>query len=144
MKLEHWIIVAFIALCAGMTGVFLSGHLNNARPSNSAAGLHDMVHHDLNLSKDQEVKLEVTEERFAIHKSQLEARLKGANRALAEAISADKTNSPRVQAAIEEFHQAMGELQKLTIEHVFEMRALLTEEQAAVFDAEVVRALTED
>ena len=37
----------------------------------------------------------------------------------------------------------MGELQKVTIEHVFEMREILTEEQAIVFDAEVVRALTE-
>jgi len=144
MKLEHWIIVAFIALCAGVTGVFLAGPLNDARPPGSAAGLHDLVHHDLNLSKDQTVNLEVIEDRFANHKSELEARLRRANRALAEAISADKTNSPRVQAAIEAFHQAMGELQKLTIEHVFEMRELLTEEQAAVFDAEVVRALTED
>ena len=37
----------------------------------------------------------------------------------------------------------MGELQKLTIEHVFEMREILDEEQAKAFDKEIVRALKE-
>ena len=69
--------------------------------------------------------------------------MRAANLALADAIETDKANSPAVQAAIDDFHEAMGELQKLTIEHVFEMREILDEEQAKAFDKEIVRALKE-
>ncbi|HBL93800.1 MAG TPA: heavy metal resistance protein [Hyphomonas sp.] len=143
MKLEHWIIVVFLALCAGMVGVFAAGSWSASHPPKTASTLHDLVHHDLELTDEQNAALEVIERRFATRKAELEADLRQANRALAEAMEADKTYSPAVQAAIDEFHTAMGELQKVTIEHVFEMREILTEEQAIVFDAEVVRALTE-
>ena len=92
---------------------------------------------------DQKAELEQIEHRFAARKAELEQKLRAANLALAGAMEADKSYSPAVQAAIDDFHTAMGELQKVTIEHVFEMREILTEEQAIVFDAEVVRALTE-
>ena len=143
MKLEHWIIVVFVALCAGMAGVFVAGNWSLTHPIETASGLHELVHRDLNLSADQEAKLEQIEHRFAARRAELEQTLRAANLALAEAMEADKSYSPAVQAAIDEFHTAMGELQKVTIEHVFEMREILTEEQAVIFDAEVVRALTE-
>ena len=139
MKLEHWIIVVFLALCAGMTGVFVAGNWSVTHPVETASGLHELVH----LSADQEAELELIEHRFAARKAELEQKLRAANLALAGAMEADKFYSPAVQAAIDDFHTAMGELQKVTIEHVFEMREILTEEQAIVFDAEVVRALTE-
>ena len=143
MKLEHWIVVVFLALCAGMTGVFIAGSWSATHPVETPSGLHELVHHDLDLSAEQEAELELIEHRFAARKAELEQKLRAANLALAEAMEADKSYSPAVQAAIDEFHTAMGELQKVTIEHVFEMREILTEEQAIVFDAEVVRALTE-
>ena len=143
MKLEHWIIVVFVALCAGMTGVFVAGNWAVTHPVEAASGLHELVHHDLDLSADQEAEFELIEHRFAARKAELEQKLRAANLALAGAMEADKSYSPAVQAAINDFHTAMGELQKVTIEHVFEMREILTEEQAIVFDAEVVRALTE-
>jgi len=143
MKLEHWIIVVFLALCAGMTGVFVAGNWSVTHPVETASGLHELVQHDLDLSADQEAELELIEHRFAARKAELEQKLRAANLALAGAMEADKSYSPAVQAAIDDFHTAMGELQKVTIEHVFEMREILTEEQAIVFDAEVVRALTE-
>ncbi|HAE28403.1 MULTISPECIES: Spy/CpxP family protein refolding chaperone [Hyphomonas] len=143
MRLEHWIIVAFVALCAGMTGVFLAGNWSPAPEVQRASGLHDLIHKDLELSDAQEQRLEVVERKFAARKKELEARLRAANLALADAIETDKANSPAVQAAIDDFHEAMGELQKLTIEHVFEMREILDEEQAKAFDKEIVRALKE-
>ena len=143
MRLEHWIIVAFVALCAGMTGVFLAGNWSPAPEVPGASGLHDLIHKDLELSDAQEQRLEVVERKFAARKKELEARLRAANLALADAIETDKANSPAVQAAIDDFHEAMGELQKLTIEHVFEMREILDEEQAKAFDKEIVRALKE-
>ena len=38
----------------------------------------------------------------------------------------------------------MGALQKATVAHVFDMRAVLTPEQAKAFDAEVIAALTQE
>ena len=45
-------------------------------------------------------------------------------------------------AAVDATHHAMGELQKATLEHVFEMRAILRPEQQARFDAAVDETLT--
>ncbi len=47
-------------------------------------------------------------------------------------------------AAIDQSHVAMGALQKETLEHLFEMRAVLDPEQAKRFDSTVVKALTAD
>lgn len=143
MKLEHWVVVGFVALCAALTGVFAVGTWNKSYPDRSAASLHTIVHHELDLIPEQEQELERIEDQFAGRKAELEQRLRAANVALAEAIDRDKEYSEGVQAAIDEFHEAMGELQKMTIEHVFEMRSILTEEQTETFDAEVVRALTD-
>ena len=45
---------------------------------------------------------------------------------------------------MDHFHVAMGDLQKATIAHVFEMRSVLTPAQAEVFDVAVVDALRAD
>jgi|GEM_PF-3594400 len=66
------------------------------------------------------------------------------NRELAQAIAASQGDSPEVRAAVDHFHDAMGALQKATIAHVFEMRAVLTPEQARVFDREIAGALTQE
>ena len=72
----------------------------------------------------------------------LEAEVRAANRELAAAIASSGGDTPEVQAAVDHFHVAMGDLQKATIAHVFEMRAVLNPEQARVFDAAVVSALS--
>ncbi len=88
MRLEHWIIVAFVALCAGMTGVFLAGNWSPAPEVQRASGLHDLIHKDLELSDAQEQRLEVVERKFAARKKELEARLRAANLALATLLQA--------------------------------------------------------
>ena len=50
---------------------------------------------------------------------------------------------PQVAAAVDSSHKAMGELQKVTLEQIFAMRRVLRPDQAARFDATVVKALTE-
>ena len=85
MKLEHWIIVVFLALCAGMTGVFVAGNWSVTHPVETASGLHELVHHDLDLSADQGAELELIEHRFAAKKAELEQKLRAANLALAGA-----------------------------------------------------------
>lgn len=106
--------------------------------------LHSVVHDKLDLSEDQDRRLDAVEARFAARRPALEAEVRAANRELAAAIAASEGDTPQVQAAIDHFHVAMGELQKATIAHVFEMRAVLTPAQAEVFDAAVVNALRHD
>ncbi len=103
--------------------------------------LHSVVHEQLDLSADQDRRLDAIEARFAARRSALEAEVRAANRELAVAIAASDGDSPRVQAAVDRFHAAMGDLQKATISHVLEMRAVLTPAQAEVFDEAVVEAL---
>ena len=55
--------------------------------------------------------------------------IRRANKELAEAIKQDQADSPRVSAVVERIHHAQAELQKATIEHVFEMKGVLTPEQ---------------
>ena len=106
--------------------------------------LHSVVHKQLDLSAEQDRRLDVIEARFAARRPALEAEVRAANRELAAAIAASDGDTPQVQAAVDHFHAAMGDLQKATITHVFEMRSVLTPAQAEVFDAAVVDGLRDD
>lgn len=106
--------------------------------------LHSIVHQQLDLSAEQDRRLDAIEARFAARRPTLEAEVRAANRELAAAIAASDGDTPQVQAAVDHFHAAMGDLQKATITHVFEMRSVLTPAQAEVFDEAVVEALRDD
>lgn len=106
--------------------------------------LHEFVHDSLNLSAEQQRKLQALEREFSVTRSAREAELRLANAELAAAINAKHQYSPEVRTAIEHFHDVMGELQKETVIHVVHMRTILTPEQAAIFDRRVSEALTED
>lgn len=126
------------AAAAGFGGAWLYNRI--AAPP-AVESLHDRLHRTLELTAEQDRRLHVIEAAFAGEKQRLEAEMRAANRELAEAISAGKAYTPQVQAAVDHFHLAMGALQKATVEHVFEMRAILTPEQQIRFDAEVRAAL---
>jgi nickel and cobalt resistance protein CnrR len=136
-----WLNVALfaaVALLAGFGGAWL--HTATMVPT-SPPSLHDRLHQAIKLSPDQEAKLNVIETAFNAQKATLEADMASANAELAAAMAADKSYTANVQAAIDHFHHAMGELQKATVEHVFAMRAILTPDQALIFDAQVRSAL---
>ncbi len=57
------------------------------------------------------------------------AQIREANRELAEAIVSDRSDSERVKAAVDKIHRAQGQLQNAVLEHVFDMRPVLTPEQ---------------
>lgn len=107
------------------------------------SALHDIVHASLNLNADQKQRLDIIERTYADQRRAKEADIRAANRELAAAIQAGHQDSPQVEAAIDHIHMAMGALQKATVMHVFEMRAVLTPEQAKKFDAKVAAALTD-
>ena len=106
--------------------------------------LHEFMHDRLHLTAEQSRKLQIIERDFSITRSAREAELRLANAELAAAIEAKHKYSPEVRTAIEHFHDVMGELQKETIVHILHMRAILTPEQAAIFDKRVSEALTEE
>jgi Spy/CpxP family protein refolding chaperone len=105
--------------------------------------LHELVHEKLRLTADQKQRIEGLEREQAMRQQALQAEMRAANADLSRAIAQDHTYTPNVQAAVDRFHHAMGELQKETIEHMLAMRAVLTPEQASRFDQTIVQSLTE-
>ena len=60
---------------------------------------------------------------------------------LAEAIKEGGYFSPHVQEAVDKIHNAMGELQKLTLRHLADMQAILSEDQNKKLEEKVVEQL---
>lgn len=143
LSLKGLAVTALVAFLAGIAGVWVGmtgmHALHDGRP-----GLHDVVHQQLNLTHEQTTRIDTIESEFATRRRALEIEMHAANTELAAAIRDEHGYGPRVTAAIERFHHAMGELQSETIRHVFAMREVLTAEQQAIFDTTVVDALTSD
>lgn len=143
MKPWRWTVgIAVIAFLAGIAGALVGRALIPARTQSSE--LHDVLHHQLKLDADQEARIEAIERQFAVRRRALELELRAANARLADAIQAEHGNGPKVAAAVDSSHVAMGELQKATLAHIFAMRQILHPDQADKFDRAVVKALTAD
>ena len=136
-------VVAVIAFAAAVAGVWV-GRTFIQPQRQQGSELHEVLHHQLNLDAAQKAKLEELEQRFAVRRRALELELKSDNARLAEAIETEHGIGPRVTAAVDASHAAMGELQKETLAHIFAMRSLLRPDQAAAFDRAVVKSLTAD
>jgi hypothetical protein len=143
MKAKLLVLVAVVAFVAAVAGVFLGRHFF---PQPKAAGveLHDVLHSKLDLDDRQKAQIELLEQRFAVRRRALELELRADNARLAAAIETEHGNGPRVAAAVDQSHQAMGALQKETLGHIFAMRQILRPDQAKTFDQAVVHALTDD
>jgi nickel and cobalt resistance protein CnrR len=140
MRIILCVLAAFIA---AIGGVFV-GRALLPGPAQPGAELHDVLHHRLALDANQESRLKELEKRFAVERRALELELRADNARLAEAIEDEHGNGPRVAAAVDRSHAAMGELQKATLVHIFAMRQILRPDQTAQFDQAVVKALTDD
>ena len=134
-------LIAAATFLAAIAGVFI-GRLFAVPGRASETELHALLHNDVKLDAPQDAKIDALEERHAARKVALEHDMRAANVQLADAIKAEQGYGPKVTAAIEHSHHVMGQLQKETLEHLFAMRAVLTPEQAKMFDASVTRALT--
>lgn len=134
-----------VAILAAAVAVGASWAVRNLMAPDGQAGgeLHSFVHERLNLDAAQTAKVEALETQFAARRTALEAKLKAANGELAQAMASEHQYGPRVAAAVDHAHMAMGDLQKATLEHVFAMRALMRPDQAVRFDQAVGKALTE-
>lgn len=106
--------------------------------------LDTVLHHDLDLTVAQNQRIEALEKTFALDRARYEVEMRAANRQLAQALTQSHSDSPEVERAIQRFHIAMAELQVRTVRHVLAMRAVLTPEQARIFDQTVSKTLTSD
>lgn len=138
-------LIALIAFAAAVAGVYAARTFSEQpRKSESESELHAFLHNELKLDAIQEAKIEAIEARFAVRKKALELDMRAANARLAEAIEAEHGYGPKVTAEVDHVHHVMGEMQKSTLEHLFEMRAVMNPDQARRFDKTVVKALTAD
>ncbi|MBL8552879.1 MAG: periplasmic heavy metal sensor [Phenylobacterium sp.] len=132
-----------LSLVLGALGVW-GGAAYVKRQMQRPTPLHELVHEKLNLTADQKARLEGIERDHEVKRRALEAEMKAANAELARAFQQQHAYTPEVQAAIDRFHHAMGELQKETMVHTLAMRSVLTPQQTAKFDETVVQSLTQD
>jgi Spy/CpxP family protein refolding chaperone len=135
------LVTIVFAFLAGLGGVGLGKLLFEPKHPPS---LHELVHHQLQLTADQEGQIETLETNFAARRRALELEMRAANAELAAAMREEHEYGPRVTAAVERFHHAMGQLQSETLQHVFAMREVLTPEQRVRFDNIVASALTDE
>ena len=134
------VVLSALAAAAGAWG----GSQYVVQGMHHATSLHQTMHEKLDLTRDQDQRIDGLERDYAVRRHALEAEMRAANADLAKAIQAEHTYSPAVQQAIDRSHRAMSELQKQSILHVLAMRQVLTSQQTARFDDTVVKALTED
>ncbi|PHR62832.1 MAG: heavy metal resistance protein [Robiginitomaculum sp.] len=137
--MRNTIIVILISLMVGFCGVWMGTVWFVDREPQS--DLHSEIHRSLNLSKIQLQQIHQLEKGFSSQKETLEQKLKVANDSLSIAIQRDHMLSAGVDLAGNEYLQILGELQTATLNHIFQMRALLNEEQAEQFDQIVIRSL---
>jgi len=116
-----------VVLFAGMSS-WLMGHFWGSH-SHGDSRPHDAIHHQLGLTSEQEAKLVPMEDRHAEAVRQGKEAMRRASEELGRAILSDREDSPRVHEAVEKIHLAMGDLQKATLSHIFEMKEVLTPEQ---------------
>ena len=128
--------------CGAALGGVLIGRTWMAPPPPAESELHRVLHEDLRLDHAQQRQIEVIEQRYALRRQALELELRADNARLADAIEAEHGYGLQVATAVDASHHAMGELQKVTLEHIFAMRGVLRPDQAARFDEGVVKALT--
>lgn len=138
---SRYLLIAFVAFVAALAAVWLSQDL--IQPRQAPGGeLHAFMHDRLDLDAGQKVRIERLEADFTQRRKVLDMRLRQTNVELAAAMENEHQYGPRVADAIDRSHQAMGELQKATLSHVFAMRAVLRPDQAKRFDAAVGDMLT--
>ena len=142
MTLRRMLIAAVSVVALALVGAWI-GRMMKPEVHHSGAEMHALMHDGLDLDPAQERALDALERDFATKRAALETRLKADNARLAEAIAAEHEYGPRVSAAVDEIHMAMGDLQKATLEHIFAMRAILRADQQVKFDAAVAESLAQ-
>ena len=113
------------------------------RPQPRGISLHDWLHRQLDLTDEQRVALERIEADYAAEEKPIREAFAAANRELAALIGTEAAYTPDVASAVEKVHHLMGDLQKLSIEHLFAMTSVLDPRQREKLIHFAEMALTE-
>jgi Spy/CpxP family protein refolding chaperone len=141
IPLRAIVALVFLTLFAGALGGWL-GIVYGERVTHPRNGLDTVIHQELDLTVEQNHRIEALEMQFAARQKILQAEMRTANRELATALDSEHAYGPRAQAAVDRFHHAEEKLQVATIEHVLAMRAVLNADQSRKFDRAIYEALT--
>ncbi|MEI8294515.1 MAG: periplasmic heavy metal sensor [bacterium] len=132
-----------IAIISAASSV-LTLRMVNRDSAHAAQDYHEWVHQMLKMTPEQEQRSLTCERRYEETKRHLDEVIRLANRELAESILQDKSYSPRVEKSVAEIHDAMGQLQKATLEHIFELREFLDAAQYERLIELTVQGLSEN
>jgi hypothetical protein len=135
--------LAAIALISAASS-FLALRIVSRDSAQPAEDYHEWIHQKLNMTPEQERRSLTSERRYEETKRHLDEVIRLANRELAEGILKDKSYSPRVEKSVAEIHSAMGQLQKATLEHIFELREVLDAPQYERLIELTVQGLSEN
>ena len=122
------ILLALIAAIAGAACWFTARYLNRTIRADKGDA-HAWIHTQLGITAAQEKALEPIEQRYAEQRKHYGEMLRIANAELGKAILEERSDSDRVKAAVARIHEAQGELQNATLQHIFEMQSVLTPQQ---------------
>ena len=122
------ILLALVAAIAGAACWLTARYFNRAGHAEKGDA-HAWIHTQLGITAEQEKALEPVEQRYAEQKKHFGEMLRIANAELGKAILEERSDSERVKAAVARIHAAQGELQNATLQHIFEMKSVLTPQQ---------------
>ena len=126
MRLVLFLLLA--ALGAG-TACYIVSRFTQRHEAADLIENHQWIHRELHLTSDEEKSLEAIEQKFHRERHRLTDVIRLGNQEMADALRADKGDSPLVREAVRKINQAQGELQTAVLEHVFNMKSALTPEQ---------------
>lgn len=124
-EILYFIVIALV----GFSTFYACGNFFKV-PHHNQIDAHVWLHEQIRITAEQDQKLSEIEKKFADKQHELRKKIHIGNLELAAAMLEDKTFSARVTAAVERIHHVQGELQKATIEHIFDMQTVLTPQQA--------------
>ncbi len=119
------VVVFLVAAAASVISLSLCAH----RKESGQKDAHAWIQSRLGMTEEQGKSLEPIEANYRAERLRLENEMHSENVELARVILQDRKDSERIRACIEKIHGSMGELQNITIGHVFAMRTVLTPAQ---------------
>ena len=118
------LLFAAVAFCCFFICIHYMVH-----PKVSPVDHHHLIHGQLNITAEQEARLGPIEDKFEHRKEKLFTEIHAANQELSDALILDKGDTPRVRSAVANIQRIQGDLQQSVLDHVFDMRTVLTAEQ---------------
>jgi len=150
MKIFPLLLLLVIFLCGTSIGVFIG---QKTAPYQQQSGYCVPASHDdidtfyntiLGVTEEQRRSLAPIEKQYLKQKKIYTSQMADANRKLAQLIEDKGYDNEEVARTIMEIHTPMGGLQHLTLQHLAQIRSVLTDEQAELLKAYVVERLRQN